>query len=87
MQGQYRMKKQKSGDHFNWDELLERIERRNIIPVIGRCLYLVEREGKGEVLLYHYLADKLAEEMGINARLELRHGVVAGREMPLRVLP
>ncbi len=70
---QNKMKKQNSSDRFNWDELLERIERRNIIPVIGRCLYLVEREGRGVVLLYHYLADKLAEEIGISPPPDAYH--------------
>jgi hypothetical protein len=75
MQVQYKIKKQNSSssDHFNWDELLERMERKNIIPVIGRCLYLIEREGRGEVLLYHYLADKLAEEMGIRPPPDVYH--------------
>lgn len=59
------MKNQNKKNNFNWEVLLDRIESRNIIPVIGRCLYLVEPGGKGEVYLYHYLADKLTEEIGI----------------------
>lgn len=49
---------------FDWDELLERIESKKIIPVIGHGLYWIKKEGK-EVLLYDYLAEKLAEKVGI----------------------
>ncbi len=48
-----------NGDNFNWDELLERIESGNIIPVIGLGLYWIEVDGK-ERLLYDFLAEKLA---------------------------
>jgi hypothetical protein len=60
------MKGQNMNGDFNWDELLEHIECGSVIPVIGPCLYLVEQEGKGEVFLYCYLADKLAEETGMS---------------------
>lgn len=53
-------------DHFNWGELLEDIEDRQIIPVIGHGLYWIEKQGK-EVLLYEYLADKLEEKFGITS--------------------
>lgn len=53
-----------NNDNFNWDELLERIELKKVIPVIGRGLYWIEKEGK-ELLLYDYLADKMAEKIGI----------------------
>lgn len=59
------MKNQNKNNNFNWTVLLDRIESRNIIPVIGCCLYLLEQKGKDEVYLYHYLADKLSEELGI----------------------
>jgi hypothetical protein len=54
-----------NGDDFNWDELLVRIESKKIIPVIGYGLYWIEKEGKGRVLLYDYLAEKMAEEIGM----------------------
>jgi len=50
--------------NFNWDELLERIELKKVIPVIGHGLYWIEKEEK-ELLLYDYLADKVAENIGI----------------------
>lgn len=53
-----------NNDHFNWEELLDLIESREIIPVIGQGLYWIEKEGK-EILLYDYLAEKLAEKIGI----------------------
>ena len=61
-----------NGD-FNWDELLEHIECGSVIPVIGPCLYLVKGDGTGEVLLYSYLADKLAEETGLTPPPEEYH--------------
>lgn len=53
-------------DDFNWYELLERIRRRRVIPVVGHGLYWVaiESEGKKNVLLYDYLAGKIMEEIG-----------------------
>jgi hypothetical protein len=50
--------------NFDWDELLERIESKKIIPVIGQGLYRIEDQGK-EVLLYDYLAEKLTREIGM----------------------
>jgi hypothetical protein len=57
-----------SCDQFQWDELLNRIKRKNVIPVIGQGLYQVEieTEGKKERLLYDYLAQKLIEEYKLN---------------------
>ena len=48
---------------FNWDELLQLIQLKKVIPVVGHGLYRVEKEGK-ERLLYHYLAEKMAEKIG-----------------------
>lgn len=67
------MKKQNKNNHFNWDKLLERLKRKKVIPVIGCGLYLVEKQGKGEVLLYDYLAEKLAKEAGIKIPPGLTH--------------
>lgn len=58
-----KMNTNKGGDNFNWDELLERIESGNIIPVIGQGLYWIDVDGK-ERLLYDYLAERLAESNG-----------------------
>jgi tetratricopeptide (TPR) repeat protein len=54
------------GHDFNWDELLFRIQHRNVIPVIGPGLYRVEVESKGisGVLLYDYLAEQVSKECG-----------------------
>jgi len=49
---------------FGWDELLDRIEMGNVIPVIGQGLYWVRTEENKDVLLYRHLADRLAQTMG-----------------------
>lgn len=53
-----------NNDRFDWDVLLYRIQSKKIIPVIGQGLYWIEKEGK-EILLYDYLAQKMAEEIGM----------------------
>jgi hypothetical protein len=52
--------------NLNWDELLERIHLKKVIPVIGQGLYRVETEpgDKNGRLLYDYLADQLLEACG-----------------------
>jgi hypothetical protein len=50
--------------NFNWDELLEQIHLRNIIPVIGQGLYWARTDKNHVVPLYQHLAVKLAEEIG-----------------------
>lgn len=48
----------------NWKELLERIEDRSVIPVIGQELYWVEKAGQQDgCLLYDFLAEELAKEV------------------------
>ncbi|MCX6583378.1 MAG: TIR domain-containing protein [Candidatus Aminicenantes bacterium] len=53
--------------NFKWEELLDCIKRKNVIPVIGQGLYRVETESgdKNGRLLYDYLADRLLEACGI----------------------
>jgi hypothetical protein len=53
-------------EQFKWNELLGRIKRKAIIPVIGHGLYWIQKEGKGEFLLYDYLAEKLIKEFNID---------------------
>lgn len=65
------MKNNKS-DTFNWVELLERIDGGEIVPVIGQGLYWVEVDGQ-ERLLYDFLAEKLAEEVGVPFPSEANH--------------
>lgn len=67
------MKAQNKKNNFNWDKLLERIKRKRVIPIIGHGLYLVEKAGKGEVLLYDFLADKLAKEIKIKTPAGISH--------------
>jgi len=60
-----------SNEDFCWNDLLARIARKNVIPVIGEGLYWVrEKSDKsngqtGDFLLYPYLADKFPAQMGI----------------------
>lgn len=61
-----------NGFTFNWDELLQRIRLKKVIPVIGHGLYRIEKEGK-ERLLYDYLAERIAEETGISSLPEGSH--------------
>jgi small GTP-binding protein len=49
---------------FRWDSLLDRIDKGSVIPVIGQGLYWVRTDENKEVLLYNYLAEKLAKTMG-----------------------
>ena len=58
--------------NFNWDELLDRIESKNIIPVIGQGLYWIENDHEDR-LLYDYLAEKLAEEIDITLPCDTNH--------------
>ena len=48
-----------------WEDLLERIESHNIIPVIGQGIYWVKDEEGKDVLLYDLLAEQIANECGI----------------------
>ncbi len=50
---------------FKWDDLLYRINRNKVIPVIGEGLYWVNTPDAENVLLYPYLAEKLVQEMGL----------------------
>lgn len=59
--------------NFKWEELLERIENRRIIPVIGSGLYFIKKTEYREILLYDYLADILAEDSGITLPEDSSH--------------
>jgi hypothetical protein len=52
---------------FFWDDLLEHIEDGRVIPIIGAELLVVEHEGR-QVQLYHYVAQRLAEQLRIPAQ-------------------
>ncbi len=48
---------------FKWQDLLNRLSMKNVIPVIGEGLYWVRSPDTGDVLLYPYLAEKFALQM------------------------
>jgi len=56
---------------FCWNDLLARINKKNVIPVIGDGLYWVREKGDksngktGDFLLYPYLADKFPAQMNM----------------------
>lgn len=61
---------------FNWEELVDQIDKHKVIPVIGQGLYRVlteVTEEKKEVLLYDYLSDKLAHQMDIKSSEKKKH--------------
>jgi hypothetical protein len=61
-------------DQANWEELLERIKNRTIIPVIGQGLYWIEKKGLSSgVLLYDFLAKKIAKEAGYKIPSGINH--------------
>jgi hypothetical protein len=49
---------------FAWDRLLGLIAERKVIPIIGQDLLRVEVAGRS-VLLYRYLAERLAQKLGV----------------------
>lgn len=51
---------------FKWDELLGRICKQNVIPVLGPGLYTVRTPDAGDTLLYPFLAKKVAGKMGLS---------------------
>jgi hypothetical protein len=60
-------------ENFNWDKLLKRIAKKNVIPVIGHGLYWIEKERKEEVLLYDYLTKKILEDKEIQPPTRSTH--------------
>ena len=67
------MKAQEKKNNFHWDRLLERIKRKNVIPIIGPGLYTIKKQGNAEVLLYDYLADQLAKNIKIKTPAGMSH--------------
>ena len=55
-------------DEDAWDDLLNFIEERRVIPIVGPELLLVETE-TGPRLLYEWAAEKLAGKLGVDAAL------------------
>ena len=55
-------------DDDAWDDLLNFIEERRVIPIIGPELLNVETEG-GPRLLYDWVAEKLAVKLGVDTTL------------------
>lgn len=58
--------KDTADDEELWEELLQLIEERRVIPIVGRDLLTVEIDGE-QVLFYHWLARRLAEALGVTA--------------------
>jgi len=52
-------------EDFNWTDLIYRINRNKVIPVIGEGLYWVNTPDVENVLLYPYLAEKFVKEIGL----------------------
>ena len=52
-------------DDDAWDDLLSYIEERRVIPIIGPELLEVEAPG-GPRLLYEWIAERLAEKLGVD---------------------
>src|SRR5512137_705546 len=52
-------------DEDGWDDLLNYIEERRVIPIVGPELLKVETE-TGPRLLYDWLADRLAAKLGVD---------------------
>jgi hypothetical protein len=60
-------------DDDAWDDLLNFIEERRVIPIVGPELLEVETEN-GPRLFYEWLADKLAAKLGVDtSRLPVPH--------------
>ena len=55
-------------DEDAWDDLLDFIEDRRVIPIVGPELLKVETES-GPRLLYDWLAEKLAAKLGVDTAL------------------
>jgi len=53
-------------DEDAWDDLLNFIEERRVIPIVGPELLMVETDS-GPRLLYDWLAEKLALKLGVDA--------------------
>lgn len=65
----------KDCEHFRWDELLKRIQRKNVIPVIGQGLYRIgsNDEPNNDISLYDFLAEKVAGSCGVTPNPEENH--------------
>lgn len=49
-----------------WDQLLQFIEEGRVVPIVGQDLLTVDIDGR-QVLLYSYIAEKLARYLGVPA--------------------
>jgi class 3 adenylate cyclase len=55
-------------DDDAWDDLLDYIEDRRVVPIVGPELLKVDTDS-GPRLLYDWLAEKLAEKLGVDTSL------------------
>jgi len=61
-------------ERINWDVLVDRIESREVIPVIGQGLYLIQvGQNPQDILLYDYLAQELSKETGVPLNPQISH--------------
>lgn len=57
-------------DEELWEELLQLIEEARVIPIVGKDLLTFEENGE-QVVLYHWLARRLAEVLGVEPSPDL----------------
>ena len=67
-------------DEDAWDDLLNYIEERRVIPIIGPELLKVDTE-TGPRLLYDWVAERLAVKLGVDL-IELRAWQPPGSRRP-----
>ena len=68
---------------FFWDDLLEYIEERRVIPIVGAELLTVPDGAGGEIPLIRVLAAKLAERLRVAAEVDepdAEHGRAGGAQ-------
>lgn len=58
-------------DEELWEELLQLIEEARVVPVVGCDLLSVEIDGE-RVLLHHWLAQRLAEALGVTPQDDVK---------------
>lgn len=55
----------KYDSRYFWDDLLQFIEEKSVIPIIGQELMILDRDGD-RVFLYDHLAQRLADHLGLS---------------------
>jgi hypothetical protein len=62
-------------DKFPWDRLLDHIEMKKVIPVIGKGLYRLETDpsGENEPFLYDFLTERVLDACGSSVKPAVSH--------------